>query len=238
LPFWLGTRMQGIIRKLRPGEAVRIEMEARDRDVLRGAGILIVEDHATRRAEEWRDALARCATEFGEKGYVPLGSLMHPFHVAALRRYYRYLIRRGKVKFGDPQCPQRYVAYNEPVARFFHGLLTRTMAAIVGQALKPSYVYMASYRSGAELQKHIDREQCEFSLTLCVDFSPEPECATPWPIHLETPRGTTTVYQALGDGLCYRGTRVPHYRDVLPAGRSSTSIFFHYVGEDFTGMLA
>jgi hypothetical protein len=30
---------------------------------------------------------------------------------------------------------------------------------------------------------------------------------------------------------------VPHYRDVLPAGRTSTSIFFHYVPADFCGPL-
>lgn len=74
-------------------------------------------------------------------------------------------------------------------------------------------------------------------MTLCLDFSPEPEFATPWPIRVDTAKGTTTVYQALGDGLVYRGTKVPHYRDVLPPGYTSTSIFFHYVREDFSGSL-
>jgi hypothetical protein len=59
-------------------------------------------------------------------------------------------------------------------------------------------VYMAAYQPGARLEKHTDREQCEFSITLCVDYSPEPSLATPWPLHLDTPRGTVSVYQALG----------------------------------------
>ena len=46
-----------------------------------------------------------------------------------------------------------------------------------------------------------------------------------------------TVYQALGDGLAYRGTRLPHYRSKLGEGQTSTSIFFHYVSEDFVGSL-
>jgi len=103
--------------------------------------------------------------------------------------------------------------------------------------VKPSYVYFGSYLSGAELKKHTDREQCEFSVTVCLDFSPEPELATSWPIRLDTPEGPVKVYQALGDGLVYRGPRVPHYRHVLGEGLTSTSIFFHYVAADFEGSL-
>ncbi len=155
---------------------------------------------------------------FQARGYAPLGGLIHPFHIAALRRYYRYLIRTGKIHLGDGQSPRRYVAYNEPVARFFHHHIAATLSAVAGEPLKPSYVYLASYLSGAELKKHTDREQCEFSVTLCLDFSPEPALATPWPIRLDTPTGTVTVYQTLGDGLAYRGTRLPHYRERLGEG--------------------
>jgi hypothetical protein len=129
------------------------------------------------------------------------------------------------------------VAYNEPVARFFHYDIAATLSAVAGESLKPSYVYLASYLSGAELKKHTDREQCEFSVTFCLDFSPEPKLATPWPIRLDTAKGTVTVYQALGDGLAYRGTRLPHYRGLLGERQTSTSIFFHYVRSDFTGSL-
>jgi hypothetical protein len=119
------------------------------------------------------------------------------------------------------------------------------VSAVAGEPVKPSYVYFASYLSGAELRKHTDREQCEFSVTLCLDFSPEPALATSWPIRLVTGNdtcddshaGTVTVYQAIGDGLAYRGTRLPHYRDVLGEGQSSTSIFFHYVAANYTGSL-
>jgi hypothetical protein len=97
---------------------------------------------------------------------------------------------------------------------------------------------MAAYQSGARLEKHIDREQCEFSITLCIDYSPEPTAATPWPLRLETPRGTVTVSQALGDGLLYRGRELPHYRATLADGNTSTSVFFHYVAESFSGSLS
>jgi hypothetical protein len=236
-PFWLGPRMEAVVSRLRPGELVRASLPDDVRFWLAGAGILTPADHAQRRLAEWAEVAGKGAYRFREKGYAPLGNLIHPFNLAALRRYYRYAIRRGDIRLGDEQSPRRYVAHNESVARFFHYQIANAVSAVVGEAIKPSYVYLASYLSGAELKKHTDRQQCEFSVTLCLDFSPEPELATSWPILLDTPEGTVTVYQALGDSLVYRGPKVPHYRYVLAEGHTSTSIFFHYVPADFSGPL-
>ncbi len=247
LPFWLGPRLEAAVSRLRTGkaghgeagtgEAVPSSLSADVRALLASAGILTSPNHAERRLAEWAEVVGKSSKEFREKGYVPLGNLIHPFHLAALRRYYRHAIRQGSIRLGDEQSPRRYVAHNESVARFFHYQLANAVSAIVGEAIKPSYVYLASYLSGAELKKHTDREQCEFSVTLCLDFSPEPELATSWPIRLDTGKGSVTVYQGLGDGLVYRGTKVPHYRHALAEGHTSTSIFFHYVPADFSGPL-
>jgi len=236
-PFWLSPRLEAAVSRLRAGEPVPASFPADVRALLAGAGILTPADHAERRLAEWAEVVRKSAHQFREKGYLPLGNLIHPFNLAALRRYYRHAIRRGAIRLGDEQSSRRYVAHNESVARFFHHQIANAVSAIAGDAIKPSYVYLASYLSGAELKKHTDREQCEFSVTLCLDFSPEPELAASWPIRLDTGRGSVTVYQALGDGLVYRGTQLPHYRNVLPEGRTSTSIFFHYVPADFSGPL-
>ena len=42
----------------------------------------------------------RKAALFREKGYAPLHGLIHPFHVAALRRYYRHQIRTEAIPQG------------------------------------------------------------------------------------------------------------------------------------------
>jgi hypothetical protein len=237
LPFWLGPRLEDAVRDLKRGEPVPRTLQGDARTWLSAAGILTSADYATRRLREWGDAVEKSGPVFRKKGYAPIADLIHPFHLGALRRYYRHLIRTGAIQLGDGQSPRRYVAYNEPVAKFFHHQIAAMLSAVAGEPLKPSYVYFASYLSGAELKKHTDREQCEFSVTLCLDFSPEPELETPWPIRLDTPGGTATVYQALGDALAYRGTRLPHDRDCLGDGQTSTSIFFHYVPADFAGTL-
>jgi hypothetical protein len=235
LPFWLGPRLDAFVHGLRKGEPIL----PADWDLcgpLLKAGVLVTADVAEQ-SKSIGATLAQSTLLFRTRGYAPMGDLIHPFHIAALRRYYRHLIRTGAIRLGDDQSPRRYVAYNDPVARFFHRQICATVGAVAGEELKPSYVYLASYLSGAELKKHTDREQCEYSVTLCLDFAPEPQLETPWPIRLDTPSGTTTVYQAIGDGLAYRGTRLPHYRDVLGIGQTSTSIFFHYVPADFSGSL-
>lgn len=240
LPFWLGPELEAVVRGLVPGRPVSSTLPDAARDVLEQAGILIAADqalHLPKQLRGWENTIAKSAALFRQRGYAPLPALIHPFHVAALRRYYRYLIRTGALHLGDTQSQRRYVAYNEPVARFFHQQITGLVSAVAGVQLRPSYVYLASYLSGAELRKHTDRAQCEFSVTLCLDFSPEPELETQWPIRLDTGDGTITVYQALGDGLGYRGTQVPHYRDALGEGQTSTSVFFHYVRADFEGPL-
>ncbi len=236
-PFWLGPELEAVVSKLRPGEPAPDSMSASARWLLATAGILVEANHHEQRLGEWDAIVSNGRQQFRDNNYFPVANLIHPLHIAALRRYYRHEIRRGAIRLGDDQSSRRYVAHNESVARFFHHQIAGIVSAIVGEPVKPSYVYLASYLSGAQLKKHTDREQCEFSVTLCLDFTPEPELATPWPIRLETPEGTVTVYQALGDGLVYRGTKVPHYRHVLGKGRTSTSIFFHYVAADFSGSL-
>ncbi|HKH97664.1 MAG TPA: hypothetical protein VJ999_01040 [Candidatus Sulfotelmatobacter sp.] len=225
------------MQNLKPSEPAPPFLEDDARGLLSAAGILTPAGHSSVCTQRWREMAGKSSPLFRERGYAPLTGLIHPFHVAALRRYYRYLIRTGAIDLGDGQSSRRYVAYNDPVARFFHRQIAAALSAVAGEPLKPSYVYLASYLSGAELKKHTDREQCEFSVTFCLDFSPEPALETPWPIRLDTPAGTVTAYQALGDGLAYRGTRLPHYRGVLGEGQTSTSIFFHYVPADFTGSL-
>jgi hypothetical protein len=237
VPFWLGPKLESVVRQLRIDEPIPESVPAWARSILESAGILVYADSIAHQRTEREEALGRAAELFRKKGYAPVRGLIHPFHIAALRRYYRHRIRTGRISLGDGQSSRRYAAYNDPVARFFHRQIEVSLSSVAGEPVKLSYVYLASYLSGAELRKHIDREQCEFSITLCLDFSPEPALATPWPIRLDTPTGTVTVYQALGDGLAYRGTRLPHYRSPLGKGQTSTSIFFHYVAADFTASL-
>lgn len=235
--YWLNSALRETLHDVRQNPRNIPKFAADVHARLCGARILVREEYAQTQRGIWSGTVERCRARFGLSGYAPITGLIHPFQLAELRRYYRRKIRKGDFLLGDEQSSRRYVAHNEPAARFFHLQLTKAVGDLVGEAVKPSYVYMASYQGGARLERHTDRAQCEFTITLCVDSSPDPTGASRWPLHLDTGVGTVTVYQGLGDALLYRGRELPHYRGTLAAGNTSTSIFFHYVGADFPGPL-
>src|SRR5579859_5213302 len=163
LPFWIGPEIERLLQGLQANEPVPSDTASPDvRAVLVAAKILVPSMNAPDSSQE---QLNKAAVLFQQKGYAPLSDLIHPFHLAALRRYCRHLIRSGAIQLGDGQTPLRYRAHNEPVARFFHHQIAQKLSSIAGEPLKPSYVYFGSYLAGAELKKHLDREQCEFSVT-------------------------------------------------------------------------
>lgn len=236
-PYWVTPELEETIRRVQHGPAEIGNLSSHVRSLLKQAEILVGRTDVAERRARWKHTVENCRRKFHADDYAPIAGLIHPFQLGELRRYFRRQIRTGSVRLGDGQSPLRYIAHNDPATRFFHGQLTKAVSDLVGEPVKPSYVYMASYQSGARLEHHTDRPQCEFSVTLCLDYSPEPSGACPWPLYLETRTGTATIYQALGDGLLYRGRDLPHYRKTLAPGHMSTSIFFHYVAEDFDGPL-
>lgn len=237
-PFWLSEELAERCAAVRTSGVEKVAFTDAERDALLSAGVLVPANQLEASEKSWEAKAVKACTRFRQRGYCEADGLIHPFHVGELRRYYRRMIRRGRVALGDYQSARRYVAHNEPVARFFHLQLTAAVTQLVGEAVKPSYVYFASYQSGAELRRHTDREQCEYSVTFCLDYAPEPVGPTPWPLQLDTSQGRVTIRQRLGDALVYRGRELPHSRERLPEGHTSTSIFFHYVRADFSGILS
>ncbi len=111
------------------------------------------------------------------------------------------------------------------------------MSDLVGSVVKPSFSYVAAYESGSKLDRHVDRDVCQYSVTMSIDATPEPSGPSAWPIRLETPGGELSFHQSLGDALLFRGTSLPHFRDELAAGCTSTSMLFFYVDDAFDGPL-
>jgi hypothetical protein len=233
-PYWVSTELKEIL-ECRHGSRLQFGNE-----LIRTLYMAnVITNMASLRIvrQKWLAELETAAAEFRRREAATISALIPSFHVGALRRYYRRRLRRGLVGLGDRQSDRRYVAHNDPIAKFFHQALTPVVSRIVGCAVKPSYVYLASYLGGANLPEHTDRVQCEYSVSLLVDFAPEPTEATPWPLYLKTPQRYLEVRQAIGDSLVYRGSNLPHLRLPLNEHMTSTSVFFHYVDEGFDGNL-
>ncbi len=240
LPYLLDRESVVVVESTRPGEPCAAPLVWLRRWQLLAAGVLTYGRREDEVRREWNDTVERAQKEFRGNGFTNIASVIDPLHVGRLRRYYRTLVRTSGsngVHLGDLQTPGRYVAYNEPVARFFQCQLARAVSQVVGRPVQPSFCYSASYVKGPGLPLHTDRLQCQYTLSVLVDMWPEPIVQTRWPFVLATVPEHTQVFQALGDGLLFLGRDIAHGRPAMRKRRFSTSLLFHYVDMDFDGPL-
>ena len=235
-PFWIGPWFQQKLAGLARGQRAPV-LAPHHTAALYAAGVLEHPGDTARRASEWNTSIQNAADSFARDGVATLPGLIHPFHLGALRRYYRRMVRTGGMPLGDSGSPLRHVAYNESVARSFHWQIAGVVSAAAGTAVRPTFAYVAAYQGGADLETHTDRAQCQYAVSLLLDFVPEIREQSPWPLVMHTHRGAQNIWQSLGDAVLYRGTEIPHERARLASDASSTSLLFYFVDEDFDGPL-
>ncbi len=97
------------------------------------------------------------------------------------------------------------------------------MSDLLGEQVIPTYSYSRVYKRGSILPKHIDRPECEISVTIHLQGDCE------WPINIITPSGeTVSIILGPGDALVYKGNVAEHWRNPFP-GSWYAQVFLHYV---------
>jgi hypothetical protein len=188
-------------------------------------------------AGDWDRLLSEASASIRHSGYGIVRDLLPPEFLRSVQEYYRELVANGFLLLGDGQS-LRYSLHNEPVARWLHQHTASLVSRIIPEPIRPSYTYLGFYLAGAVLEKHTDREQCEYTLSLTIDATPSAAARDAWPLYADLKDGTTVDARlGAGDGLIFKGRELPHYRHRLDQGRTSSSVFFHYVPEAFTGKL-
>ena len=239
VPYWAREEYADVLPSLRPGRPAPAGLPAAIRRTLAQAEILVPPDYDATWRERQEKTVQSARSKLRSVGYLTMRDLIHPLQLGALRRHYRALLAAGDVPKGD-WIEQRYGLHSEMMATFLHLQLRDLVSRIADEPVKPSFVYFASYREGADLPRHMDRPQCEFSMSLLMDYSPEPDGPCGWPLFLEHPQkpeSRLAADLAIGDAAVYRGREVFHYRDALPADHQATLLFLNYVREDFSGRL-
>jgi hypothetical protein len=227
-PYWLGPRYAELLQDIEPGQPYQGGLPPDVVGRLLAADVLTTPGAAEWRRRAWAAMAGELAPLF-ERGYLQLSGLLPRYHIGSLRRYYRYHTRMGTFAFGDEQTPGRYVAYDEPTTKYVHQQLARTISDLVRSVVVPSYNYLAFYQGGAILDPHTDREACEYTVSLCIDATPDPRTYGAWPLGLMTSDGPISVVQGIGEALLFRGRLLSHWRDRLPEGYTSSSVLFHFV---------
>lgn len=238
--YWLRGEFAEIVPQLKAGEKPQIELTDRQTTVLRQAKILVEPDYLEKRRREWSEQISNAAAFFQREKYTSLRQILPFEQLEAIREYFRQLQAEGFMQFNDKQVNLRFAAHNDALSRYFHEQLAGLISRIAGETVKPSYVYSARYIEDAVLEAHTDRPQCEFTMSMQIDYFPSLKAdePSPWALCVDDLRGEkVAVHLASGDGMIYKGCELVHYRDALFKGHKSTSIFFHFVPEGFEGSL-
>lgn len=165
-----------------------------------------------------------------------LPGLIDPVLARALARYYYAMIDTGDWSLGDGQVEQRHGWHNERVCQFLHHQLAPFLSQVAGISLKPTYCFASAYRGGAVLDAHLDREQCDYTLSLLIDEDRPPEGAA-WPLWFQAPDRQRSLILAVTDAVLFRGCELPHWRDPATRDHRQINLLFHFVPADWVGVM-
>jgi len=188
------------------------------------------------RAEtDWAEAdLASAHIGFTTERFVALPGLLSAADTALLGPYYRRLIAVGLM--GWATDPVRLVINDDPVGRALLRQIRPTVQTIVGRPIRESYTFAAEYSGGVALRMHTDRIQCEYTISLFLDYTPlVPGARSPWSLDILSPGRPQPLrfHQARGEGILFKGRELVHGRMALPADERCLVLMLHYVDADF-----
>jgi sulfotransferase family protein len=236
-PFWAQRHQLSVLRTLHPGRrpppAINPSLSSR----LAQAGILVDETQLLAEKQSWEVQLRGATEDFFADRWCSLPNLIQPAYVAALSRYYRSMIDSGQWGLGDDQVAKRHGWYNEQMARYFQFQLVDVVGRVAGEPVKPTYAYSSAYRGGATLGAHMDRKQCEYTLSVLIDNSRDAD-SDPWPLWFQTAAGKKPVTMEMGGAVLFRGCELPHWREAAREDQHQTMLLFHYVPATFVGVLS
>ncbi|MFC0597951.1 hypothetical protein [Streptomyces palmae] len=232
MPFWCGGTWGKDLRRLAVEGADPVELSPGSIGPLRLAGILLPGPGAA------ADPVPGPAGEEpGRGGVGVLRGVFSPLFLAGLRGYYRRLRAEGCFREDTEQVAgKRQGMYCDAVTLFLQRQLTAAVAAWTGGSVKPSYTWVMTYLPGAVLDRHRDRPQCRWNVSLCLDADPETGDGA-WPFHVADAGREHRVDLGIGDAVIYSGTDQDHWRPALADGRHVTMGLLHYVDAEFTGPL-
>ena len=236
-----GIRFEAALRLLLATDDADLAAMGLSADALctlwRSGLIILPEERADAFAAPGVFAMAREA--YAAQGFTLIPECVTMAATAILAAHYRTEVAGGRLKRGDKQS-DRYHAHNDPAARVVQGALRPAVERIVGVPIKGSYTYASLYCGGATLDKHIDRPQCKYTVSLLIDHRPTPsDGRSSWPVEVYLGADVPPVacFQSLGGGILFRGHEIPHGRPALAPGEESWVILLHYVDADFDGPL-
>jgi len=166
--------------------------------------------------------------EFYEKnGYLVIPNFIPGFFAQFLREYFDTLKHSKKLEAGDMQVSNSECVYGDACYDTLMLMSTHMISKYINIDLTPTYTYARIYYNNAELLPHLDRDECEHSVSLFLGG----EFDATWPIWMlnkEVHKEPNMLALNIGDCVIYKGNKVHHWRDAF-LGTSHYQLFMHYV---------
>jgi len=134
-------------------------------------------------------------------------------------------------EFGFNNLPDNvndsFSLYSSPTTDAIIIYLKKKVEEETGKQLSPTYSFARQYYLENIMDRHTDRDACEYSVTLNLWNEKEP-----YPIYVRNLQGyDAEVYLEPGDAVIYKGCEVDHWRDINRHGRM-VQVFLHYVDKN------
>jgi hypothetical protein len=174
------------------------------------------------------------AKDFRENRYLSIKNLLPRSLLSYLKTYYRILRSADGLKNENEFS---LALGGDPGFDAILSWITPNINRLVGFDVAPTYSYTRVYGKGAVLERHIDRDSCEISVSVSIEI---PKGAPPSILHLKPPNAAETAIEMQeGDAVIYAGIEIEHWRDTIPAD-GYIQLFLHFIdkgGKHFPSLL-
>ena len=173
---------------------------------------------------------------FNENGYIIMRNVLNEQTINLLKTEIKITekklcFEKNKKKndyfFSDNMCNKSFSAYSLLGTEALLNMFCTLIEDSIGLKLFPTYSYSRIYYKGSILKKHIDRSECEISVSLCLLKDNEDK----WKFFLEDKnKNEICIDLDEGDMVIYMGTKLSHWRNEF-LGNEHIQIFLHYVNK-------
>ena len=173
---------------------------------------------------------------FDAQSYVVVRGFLSESETNLIARYMEYSINAGMYEEKaavDPEklqdYPSQFCRYADPLPEAILVSSCESISTLVGKKLVPTYSYSRVYMKGDELEAHLDRPSCEYSVTVNVAHHGK----NIWPIWMQAPnQEAVSIGLYPGDAVVYKGCEVKHWRLPMSECELNAQFMLHYVDSE------
>lgn len=162
--------------------------------------------------------------EFSQQGFTVIRDFFSKDITEFVYKNFLFLEQNNFYKTKDEQIKAGIIFNRTAIGHTVSNYIVELVSFLSDKKLVSTYNYSRCYLNGAELLKHVDRESCEYSITLCIKKD-----TVDYPIFFEDKKkDIIKVELEEGDFIFYEGQKLFHWREPY-LGERHYQMFLHYV---------